>query len=370
MVSFRCGKIMRQRINNKDIITLSYGGGGIRTKHLISEIIATHLWNPILNAFDDAALLKLEKGDIAFTTDSYVVDPIFFPGGDIAFTTDSYVVDPIFFPGGDIGRLAVSGTVNDLVMMGAKPLYLSLGLIIEEGLAVEDLEKIILSIKRALGESGTKVVTGDTKVVERGRGHSIFINTSGIGIKIHKLNTSVTNARIGDAVIISGSIGDHSTAIIAQRRGLKLESNIRSDVAPLWKMLQPLLTKYGRDIHVLRDPTRGGLSAALCDIAESSNVGIRVFEEKIPIKSAVKGLCALTGIDPMTMANEGKAVIVCQKKIADKVVAILKRNQQGKDAAIIVEIVAEHKGIPVMQTVVGGERIIRMPLGEELPRIC
>ncbi len=342
---------MNRTNEENKIILLSHGGGGSRTKQLIASLIAKYFANPILDSFDDGAVLKLQSKDLVFTTDSYVVDPIFFPGGDI-------------------GRLAASGTINDLIMMGAKPLYLSLGLIIEEGFNLADLERVLESMQHVLAEANVKIVTGDTKVVERGKGHLIFINTSGIGERLKGINTASSNARIGDAIIISGSIGDHSAAIIAKRRGLKLDSEISSDVAPLWKMLEPILKKYGSHIHTLRDPTRGGLAAALCDIAESSKVGIKIYEEKLPIKPAVKGLCNITGIDPLTMANEGKAIIICSQAKASLVLNALHKTPLGKNAAIIGEIVPQHKGIAVMRTAIGGERIIRMPLGEELPRIC
>jgi hydrogenase expression/formation protein HypE len=342
---------MNDKVNPGRLILLSHGGGGVRTRQLISELIAKHFGNPILNTFDDGAVVRCD-------------------GRDFVFTTDSYVVDPIFFPGGDIGRLAVSGTTNDLVMMGAKPLYLSLALILEEVLKLVELERVVLSMKRVISEVGVKIVTGDTKVVERGKGHSIFINTSGIGKKIANINASSANARVGDAVIISGTIGDHSAAILAQRRGLKLKTHITSDVAPLWRMFEPVFKRYGSAIHSLRDPTRGGLAAALCDMAEDSNVGIRIFENRIPIKPDVRGLCELTGIEPLTMANEGKAVIICAKEKAPDILKTLRRTMQGKAAASIGEVVDAHRGLVVMETLIGGERIIRMPLGEELPRIC
>jgi hydrogenase expression/formation protein HypE len=334
-----------------DIVLLSHGGGGLKTKKLIEECILKHLNNPILAQMDDSACLDL-------------------PSGHLAFTTDSYVVDPLFFPGGDIGKLAACGTLNDLAMQGAEPRYLSLGLIIEEGLSFRDLDRILASMAEILNSQNVWVVTGDTKVVERGRGSGIYINTSGLGTLLPGINVHVSKAQPGDAVLVTGTLGDHGLAVLNQRQGFQFQSKLESDTAPLWGMIHPLLLACGSSVHVLRDPTRGGLSAALCDIATASNMNIRVQEKDLPIRAEVRGMCALLGLDPLNVANEGKAVVICSQSSAEKVLSILRSHSLGAEARIIGKVEEKPAGLVVMETKMGGERIIDLPSGEDLPRIC
>ncbi|MFC1497994.1 hydrogenase expression/formation protein HypE [Verrucomicrobiota bacterium] len=341
-----------------DTILMGHGGGGLLTRSIIDEIILRELGNPILEALDDAACLEI-------------------PESKIAMTTDSFVVDPIFFPGGDIGSLAVCGTVNDLAMQGAEPRYLSLGLIIEEGLPVNHLEQIIKSVGNTAKESDVLIVTGDTKVVEKSRASEdrssrrggIFINTTGIGVRASEINVAVSNAQPGDAVIVTGSIGDHGIAIMNMREGLKLESDLMSDVAPLWGMIGPLLNEVPT-LHCLRDPTRGGLAAALCDIADSSSVGIRLSEQLLPVKNEVRGTCNILGLDVLNVANEGKAIIVCADDDSALILEHLRANPLGREACVIGRVVTEPEGTVLLETVLGGERIVSVPAGEDLPRIC
>lgn len=328
------------------------------TRRIIDDIILRELRNPILEALDDAACLDM-------------------PESRIAMTTDSFVVDPIFFPGGDIGRLAVCGTVNDLAMQGAEPKYLSLALIIEEGLPIDDLERIIKSVGETAKQAGVLIVTGDTKVVERSRAARdgavrrgrIFINTTGIGVRNPEVDVAVSNAQPGDAVLVTGSIGDHGIAIMNVREGLKLESDLISDVAPLWGMIGPLLDAVPT-VHCLRDPTRGGLAAALCDIAESSSVGIRLREQSLPVKTEVRGSCDILGLDVLNVANEGKAVIVCAGDDSVRVLQRLRADPLGREACVIGRVVPEPRGKVLLETALGGERIVSVPAGEDLPRIC
>jgi len=322
----------------------------LRSRQLIRDMIVHYLGNPILNELDDGACLS-------------------FVEKDLVFTTDSFVVRPLFFPGGDIGKLAVCGTVNDLAMMGAKPRYLSLGLILEEGLLLADLERVVRSMRAALKAANVKIVTGDTKVVERGMGFGMFVNTAGIGVRFPNADTRVVNARAGDAVIVTGTLGDHGAAVIACREGINLESRLVSDVAPLWNLVGPLLRK-NVDIHCLRDPTRGGLAAALNDIAESSLVGIRLVENKIPVRKEVRGICRVLGLDPLNMACEGRAVVVCPGKNAAAVVKMLRSRPLGRNAEVIGQVVKQPKNMVILETEIGGERIVETPMGEDLPRIC
>ncbi len=330
-------------------VLLAHGSGGKLSHELIAKNFVLPLSNPILNKLDDSGVFELS--------------------GRLAFTTDSFVVSPIFFPGGDIGKLAVCGTVNDLAMSGAIPLYLSLSFIIEEGFLIDDLEKIVSSIYQAADEAGVKIVTGDTKVVNQGSADNLFINTSGLGIVPAGVDISGTNALPGDKIILSGTLGDHGIAILSQREGLKFQVPILSDCAPLNKMVAEIL-ETSANIHCLRDPTRGGLATILNDLAEQSQVGIKIEEEKIPVNKAVLAVCELLGFDPLYIANEGKLVAVVAPADADKVLARIRQNQYGSEAAIIGEVVNEHPGRVVMKTRLGASRIIDMPVGELLPRIC
>ena len=332
----------------EDKILLAHGSGG-KLSHELIESLIPELANPILNKLDDAAVLEIS--------------------GRLAFTTDSYTVNPIFFPGGDIGKLAVCGTVNDLAMSGARPLYLSLSFIIEEGFPVSDLKIIVTSIHKAAGEAGVKIVTGDTKVVNRGSADKLFINTAGVGIVPEGTDISASNAKLGDIIILSGDIGDHGIAVLSQREGLEFKIPVPSDCAPLNKMVADMLS-VSANIHCLRDPTRGGLATTLNDFAQQSNVGIRIEEDKIPVDKAVLAACELLGFDPLYIANEGKLVAVVTPDNADLILSRIKQNKYGTGAAIIGEVVAVHPGKVVMKTSLGASRIVDMPVGELLPRIC
>ena len=329
-----------------DRVLLAHGSGGKLSHDLVQDLIAT-ISNPILDRLDDSAVFEL--------------------GGRLAFTTDSYIVSPIFFPGGDIGKLAVCGTVNDLSMSGATPLYLSLSLIIEEGLPLADLEKIVESIRLTAREAEVQIITGDTKVVNQGSADKLFINTSGIGLVPEGINASGANARPGDRVIINGSVGDHGIAILSQREGIRFNTPIKSDCAPLNKLVAEILSA---DVHCLRDPTRGGLATTLNEFAGQSGVGIRIYEDRIPVNEAVLGACELLGFDPLYIANEGKVVAIVAPADADRVLSRMKQNQYGTMAAIIGEVVTEHQGRVIMKTRLGSSRIVDMPVGELLPRIC
>ncbi|MGA3085306.1 MAG: hydrogenase expression/formation protein HypE [Thermodesulfobacteriota bacterium] len=333
-----------------DKITLDHGSGGRASHELIEKVFVPRFQNPFLNEMNDSAVFELN-------------------GARLAFTTDSYVVDPIFSPGGDIGSLAVCGTVNDLAMRGARPYFLSVGFIIEEGFPIKDLEQIILSMERAAKEAGVQVVTGDTKVVPKGAADKIFINTSGIGLIPEGIHIAGQNARPGDAVIISGTIGDHGMTILSKREGLSFESSLKSDAAPLNRLVQEML-KTGSKIHVLRDPTRGGLATTLNEIAMQSSVGIELLEESIPIRSSVLAASEILGLDPLYIANEGKLVAILPQSQAEVVLAAMKKNPYGQEAALIGEVKAENPGKVVMKTLIGGKRLIDMLTGEQLPRIC
>ncbi|HEA46947.1 hypothetical protein LCGC14_2342090 [marine sediment metagenome] len=334
----------------EDRISLAHGGGGSLTKKLIEEIFLPPFKNPILKVLDDSAVFKIEKGRMAFSTDSYVVNPIFFPGGDI-------------------GKLAICGTVNDLAMSGAKPLYLSASLIIEEGFLLKDLKRIITSMKEASEEAGIKIVAGDTKVVNKGSADKIFITTTGIGIIEEGIDISGANAKVGDVVIVNGYLGDHGIAIISERERLDFRTKLISDCVPLNHLVTDML-KVSNGIHVLRDPTRGGLVTVLNEIAQSSGVGIEIFEDKIPIREEVKGACEMLGYDPLYVANEGKLVTFVAPKEALKVLKALHKNKYGKDAKIIGRVVKKPEETVILRTQIGGSRILDMLVGEQLPRIC
>jgi len=333
----------------EDKILLAHGSGGKLSHDLVKQNFVPLFDNTFLDKLDDSAVFELK--------------------GRLAFTTDSYVVNPIFFPGGDIGKLAVCGTVNDLSMMGAVPRYLSIALIIEEGLLMSDLKRIMGSIKKAAQEAGIKIVTGDTKVVNKGSADKLFINSAGVGIVPQGVDISGSNARVGDKVIISGSIGDHGIAVISQREGLQFTSSVKSDCAPLNKLVAEMLDS-GVEIRCLRDPTRGGLASTLNEFAESSKVGIRIEEQSIMVHEIVQAACELLGFDPLYVANEGKLVAVVAANGAEKLVEVMRRNKYGKEAAIIGEVVSEHPGRVILKTRMGASRIVDMLVGEQLPRIC
>ena len=289
--------------------------------------------------------------------------------GRLAFTTDSYVVNPIFFPGGDIGTLSVCGTVNDLAMSGARPLYLSLAVIIEEGFARSDLQRVVASIRETAREAGVDIITGDTKVVSRGAADKIYINTAGIGMVPRDLNISGGNAKPGDIVIVSGTMGDHGMAVLSVREGISFSTSLISDCAPLSGLVAEMLAASNR-IQCLRDPTRGGLVTSLNEIAEQSRVSIRIDEEKIPVREEVLSACEMLGLDPLCVANEGKLVAIVSPEVADKVLSAMRRHPLGARAAVIGEVKAEHPGRVVMKTFLGTSRIVDMPAGDLLPRIC
>jgi len=337
-------------ITDYERVLLAHGGGGKLMHQLIDQMIYQELRNEFLDQNHDGAILPINENKMAFTTDSFVVSPIFFPGGDI-------------------GDLAINGTINDLVCCGAKPLYLSLGFIIEEGLLMEDLWRVIQSIKKAVKKAGVKIVTGDTKVVEKGKGDGIFINTSGIGELLPNQNINPVNCKAGDVIIINGGIAEHGIAIISKREELQFETNIKSDSAALNSMMQKVFEKCD-NLHVLRDPTRGGLASTLNEIAQLSNTGISLVEKKIPIDESVKGACELLGFDPLYVANEGKILLILPKADADKVIDIMKQYPEGKNTKIIGEVTENHPGKVQLETVIGSKRIVDMISGEQLPRIC
>ena len=333
----------------KDKILLAHGSGGKLAHDLVEKNFLKALTNPLLAKLDDSAVFDFH--------------------GKLAFTTDSYVVSPIFFPGGDIGKLAVCGTVNDLAMSGAKPLYLSLSFIIEEGLAQDELGKIVDSIHEAAREAEVEIVTGDTKVVHRGSADKLFINTAGVGIIPEGVDISGSNARPGDKVILSGNIGDHGIAVLSRREGLSFSTRLESDCAPLGGLVAEMVGA-SRNIRCLRDPTRGGLATTLNELARQSGVSIRIEEEKIAVREEVLGACEMLGFDPLYVANEGKLVAVVAEKDADRVLKTMQGHHYGKNATIIGEVHVEHPGRVVMKTLLGASRIVDMMVGDLLPRIC
>ncbi len=333
-------------------LTLAHGGGGFRTERLLREIIFPGVRPGQPATMDDSAILPDTSG------------------ARLAFTTDSFIVSPLFFPGGDIGRLAVAGTVNDLAVVGAKPLYLSLGLILEEGLGVETLKAICESIRAAADEAGVEVVTGDTKVVERGKGDGCYINTAGIGQLLADPPPLLSRARPGDAVIVTGTLGDHGAAVMARRESLALDSPVRSDTAPLSRMLNALVERFGPAIHALKDPTRGGLAMACHEIAEASAVQIELDEAALRVRPEVQGICDLLGLDILEVANEGKAVVICEAAAARAVVEFLGGFDYGRQASLAGRVVESDQPLVVLKTRIGGERLVAKPAGEILPRIC
>ena len=336
---------------DNDIILLGHGSGGKLSHQLLDDLIIPKLSQSLASGGqNDAALLEIS-------------------GTKLAFTTDSYVVDPIFFPGGNIGDLAVNGTVNDLAMMGARPLYLSVGFILEEGFKKSELALILASMRSAADSAGVTVVTGDTKVVPKGKGDRIFINTSGIGVLEHGLRIDGAGGRVGDQVIVNGSIGDHGIAVLSAREGLEIDSGIRSDSAALNGLVEELLV-LGEGLHVLRDPTRGGVATTLKEIAIQSGVTILLDEESLPINPGVKGVCSILGLDALYVANEGKLLAFVAPERAAEALAIMHRHPLGKDAAIIGALTESSEGRVQMKTSVGGVRGVEMLAGEQLPRIC
>jgi hydrogenase expression/formation protein HypE len=334
----------------KDTVLLGHGSGGKLSAELIRDVFLPALRNPILARLDDQAIVNVN-------------------GQRLAITTDSFVVKPLFFPGGDIGSLAVHGTVNDLAMGGATPLFLSVAFIIEEGFSMDELHRVVNSLRAAAAEAGVQVVTGDTKVVEKGKGDGLFINTTGIGLVPDGLDLSADRARAGDKVILSGSIGDHGVAILAQREGLEFETQIQSDSAALHTLVSAMLEASG-EIRCMRDPTRGGLSSTLNEIAERSQVGIEIEEIFLPIHEQVQGACELLGLDPLYVANEGKLVAIVAPDSADVVLWAMRRHPLGAEAQIIGTVNGARPGLVTMRTPLGTTRIVDMLAGDQLPRIC
>ncbi|MGD0221598.1 MAG: hydrogenase expression/formation protein HypE [Terriglobia bacterium] len=331
-------------------VLLGHGSGGRLSAELLQKVFLPAFQNQVLNSLNDQAIVQVD-------------------GARLAFTTDSFVVKPLFFPGGDIGSLAVNGTINDLAMGGAEPLYLSVAFILEEGLSLETLQQVVTSLSRAAQEAGVVVVTGDTKVVEKGKGDGLFINTSGIGRVLPGINLSADQARPGDAIILSGSIGDHGITILSQREGLEFESPIVSDCAALHTLVAVML-EASPAIRCMRDPTRGGLSSALNEIATQSRVGMELDESRIPIQEAVRGACELLGLDPLYVANEGKLVAIVDTAHAEQILAAMRAHPLGKQARIIGRVSQANAGMVLMRTSLGTTRIVDMLSGDQLPRIC
>ncbi len=349
-VDFSSGPACPLPISEYPVVLLAHGGGGKLSRQLIRSIFFSQFDNPALMQEHDGA--EVTAGNAR-----------------IAMTTDSYVVNPIFFPGGNIGELSVFGTVNDLAMCGARPLYISAACIIEEGFPMERLWTIVRSMRSAADRASVSIVTGDTKVVDRGKGDGIFITTSGVGVIPEGISITPKNAAPGDAVILSGRIADHGIAIMSARQGIRFETEVRSDTAPLGGLTEAVLAA-SKNIHVLRDPTRGGLASALNEIADASRLGIIVDEQSIPVSEEVKGACEILGLDPLYIANEGKLVAFVPQSDAGRVLDAMHSHELGRDARVIGAVTADHPGTVVMKTAIGGNRVVDMLSGEQLPRIC
>jgi hydrogenase expression/formation protein HypE len=332
-------------------ILLDHGSGGLASQELIRSLFLKYLDNEVLRGLEDSAVLTNQAGNLVFTTDSYVVDPLFFPGGDI-------------------GKLAVHGTINDLAMRGGRPLCLSLGLILEEGLPLDELEKIIISVAEASSSSGVPIVTGDTKVVPKGKADKCFINTSGIGLADPALSLSSKNGKAGDMVILSGSMGDHGITIMTRRAGIALEGNLRSDTAPLHRLVALVLAGFPSAVRTFRDPTRGGVATTLNEIAEASGLCIEMEEERLPIKAEVRAACEILGLEPLYLANEGKCLAVVDGEAADDIVSLMRDTDEGREAVIIGRLTAGKAGRVLINTPIGGARVVTPLHGEPLPRIC
>ncbi len=332
-------------------VELRHGGGGRSSARLIDQLFLRYFDHPQLRLQNDQAIFSP-------------------PPGRLVISTDGHVVSPLFFPGGDIGGLAVHGTVNDVAMAGARPLYLTAGFILEEGLELAVLERIVASMAQAAGLAGAPIITGDTKVVERGKGDGVFITTTGIGVAAAGVNISAERAAPGCAILLSGSIGDHGMAIMAERADLPFRSQIQSDSAALHTLVEAMLQAAGPAIRCLRDPTRGGLASALNELARQSKTGMRIVESLIPVKPAVRAACEILGLDPLHVANEGKLICICDAEAAETLLAAMRRHPLGREAAIIGQVSADPHGFVEMQTVFGGRRIVDWLSGDQLPRIC
>jgi hydrogenase expression/formation protein HypE len=343
--------VSRRRLKLRDeVVTLAHGSGGKATRALVEGLFLEELGNPLLEALGDSAVLRLN-------------------GSRLAFTTDSYVVKPVFFPGGDIGELAVNGTVNDLAVVGADPLVLSAAFVVEEGFGVAELRRIAASMARAAEAAGTSVVTGDTKVVERGKADGLYVNTAGVGVVPERVALGPERVRPGDRVLVSGTLGDHGMAVMIARGELALEVELESDTAPVHELAAALL-ELGEAVRWLRDPTRGGLATALNELVDEAGLAIALEESSLPLRPAVVGACEILGIDPLYVANEGKLVAVVAPEAAGTALAALRAHPQGAEAALVGEVRAEPKGLVLLDTAFGGSRIVDMLVGDPLPRIC
>jgi hydrogenase expression/formation protein HypE len=349
-VDLSAGMVCPLPISEYERILLAHGGGGTLSHQLLQKMFFPQFDNELLRAEHDGAVGEIN-------------------GVKLAFSTDSYVVKPIFFPGGDIGELAVYGTVNDLAVCGAQPLYLSTGFIIEEGCLMADLWRIIQSMRKAADKAGVKIVTGDTKVVDRGKGDKIYINTSGIGVVYNGVDISAQRIQNGDKVILNGKIAEHGIAILSAREEFDFQTSVKSDTAPLNGLIKEVL-QVCPDIHMMRDPTRGGISSALNEIAGKAQKGIRLEEKPIPIDQEIKAICEILGLDPLYIANEGKVLLFVPTAEVTKVLQVMHGHPYGKEAVVIGEVVEEHPGRVVMKTLIGSNRVVDMISGEQLPRIC
>jgi hydrogenase expression/formation protein HypE len=330
-------------------VVMGHGSGGRLTAQLIRDLFLPAFDNPVLQKLDDQAVIGIGQSKIAFTTDSFVVTPLFFPGGNI-------------------GELAVNGTVNDLAMSGAKPLCLSAAFIMEEGLAMQELKEVVTSMASAADAASVSIVTGDTKVVNRNSADKLFVTTTGIGLVPDGVSISASNARPGDVILLSGTIADHGMAVLSKREGLEFDGLILSDTMPLHSLVSAMLR--AGEIHTLRDPTRGGLGTSLCEIANTSHIGIEIDARSIPVRESVRGACELLGLDPLFVANEGKLVAFVAAESASNILAAMRSTREGRDAAVIGRAVAGHKGMVIARTEVGGSRVLDLPFNEQLPRIC
>jgi hydrogenase expression/formation protein HypE len=338
-------------LSTHETIQLAHGGGGRLSQRLVEGMIVP--------AFDNSELRKLHDGAV-----------LTVGGAKLAFSTDSYVVHPLFFPGGDIGKLAVHGTVNDLAMCGARPLALSAAFIIEEGFPIAQLQRVVDSMREAAAKVGVPIVTGDTKVVDRGKGDGLYINTSGVGLIADGIEIGPDRAQPGDVVLLSGPIAAHGVAILSVREGLSFQGPVLSDTAALHELVGDLLDRFGQAVHVLRDPTRGGVASTLNEIAKSAALGIQLQELSIPVQEAVRGACELFGLDPLYVANEGKALAIVAPEVAEAALAQWRAHPLGQGAALIGQVVAEHPGMVTLRTAIGGTRVVDLLSGEQLPRIC
>jgi hydrogenase expression/formation protein HypE len=357
------GREYSPRRGNDDVVLLAHGGGGLLSQELIRRVFVRLFTNPALDALEDASNIPL-------------ADAHGYLRGQPVMTTDSYVVQPIFFPGGDIGKLSICGTVNDLAMRGAVPLYLTAGFVLEEGLPIADLERVVASMATAAHEAGVQIVAGDTKVVEQGSADKLFINTAGIGLVPEGVSISASGARPGDVVLVSGAVGDHGIAILTQREGLRFDSPLRSDCAPLNGLVAAMLavcpegTRERCPVHVLRDPTRGGLATTLNELATQSAVGIEIDETAVPVHEAVRAASDLLGLDPLYVANEGKLIAIVAPEDAEAVLEAMRAHPLGSEAAIIGRVLSERPGRVVLRTALGTRRLLDVLAGEQLPRIC